>query len=85
MRTNTQCSRRHHPSPRDLLLHGAELYADDELALAGNVLEHVCLESPQHVRPEQVVQALDLLLLANVGERFQETLQITARHSGSRR
>ena len=62
---------------RDVLLHGAELDAHDELALAGNVLEHVGLETAQHVRAEQVVQSLDLLLLADVAERLQEALQVT--------
>ena len=70
---------------RDVLLHGAELDAHDELALAGNVLEHVGLETAQHVRTEQVVQPLDLLLLADVAERLQEALQVTASKRSARR
>ena len=70
---------------RDVLLHGAELDAHDELALAGNVLEYVGLETTQHVRTEQVVQSLDLLLLADVAERLQEALQVTASKRSRRR
>ena len=60
-------------------MHRAEFDADNELALSRNVFEDVSLESTQHVRSEKVVQPLDLLLLANVRKRLQETLKVTAR------
>lgn len=60
------------------LLHRAELHSHDELRFGGHVLEHVCLESPEHVRSQHVVKLLDLVLLGDVGELLQETFKITA-------
>lgn len=60
------------------LLHGAELHSHDELCFGGHVLEHVCFESPEHVRSQHVVKLLDLVLLGDVGELLQETFKITA-------
>ena len=60
------------------LLHGAELHSDDELSLGGHVLEHVCLQSPQHVGSQHVMELLDLVLFSNVCKLLQETLQVTA-------
>lgn len=38
-----------------LLLHRAEVHSDDELALRGNPLQDVRLQTSQHVRAEEVV------------------------------
>jgi len=61
-----------------LLLHGAELHADDELRLGGHVLEDVGLEPAQHVGPQHVVELLDLVLLGDVRKLLQEALQVAA-------
>lgn len=60
------------------LLHGAELDSDDELGFGRHVLEHVCFESPEHVRSQHVVKLFDLVLLGNIGKLLQETFKITA-------
>lgn len=67
----------HGPSPHSLL-HLTELHADDELGLGRHILEHISLEPPQHVRPQQVVQLLDLVFLGDVSKLLQETLQVAA-------
>lgn len=59
-----------------LLLHRRQLDAHDELRLGRHVLEHVGLESPQHVGPEQLVQLLHLILLGDVGELVLEHRQV---------
>ena len=58
------------------LLHGAEVYPDDELALGGDALQHVGLETPQHMGSQKVMQLLDLVLLGDVLKLIQEDLQI---------
>jgi len=67
-----------------VLLHGAQLNADDELALGGNVLEDVGLETPQQVTSEQLVKAFDLLLLRDVGKLLQEQLQVAVATTSTR-
>ena len=62
---------------RALLLHGAELHTDDELRFGRHVLEDVSLQPPQHVRPQQVMELLDLVLFGDVGELLQEAFQVT--------
>lgn len=66
------------------LLHLTELHADDQLGLGRHVLEHVSLEPPQHVRPQQVVQLLDLVFFGDVCKLLQEALQVAARESGDK-
>lgn len=61
-----------------LLLHRAQLHSDNQLGLGRHVLEDVSLQPSQHVRPQQIVELLDLVLLGNVSKLFQETLKITA-------
>ena len=61
------------------LLHLAQLHADNQLSLCRHVLEHISLEPPQHVRPQQVVQLLDLVFLGDVSKLLQEALQVAAR------
>lgn len=53
-----------------ILLHRAQLHSDNQLGLGGHVLEDVGLQSAQHVRPQQVMELLDLVLLGNVSELF---------------
>lgn len=60
-----------------ILLHGAQLHPDNQLGLGGHVLEDVGLQPPQHVRPQEVVKLLDLVLLGYVSKLFQEALQVT--------
>lgn len=60
------------------LLHLAQLHADNQLRLGRHVLEHVGLEPPKHVWPQQVMQLLDLIFLGNVGKLLQEAFQIAA-------
>lgn len=64
-----------------LLLHGAQLHPDDQLRLGGHVLEDVSLQPPQHVRPQEVVKLLDLVLLGDVGKLLQEALKVTKESS----
>lgn len=65
-----------------VLLHGAQLHPDDQLGLGGHVLEDVGLQPPQHVRPQQVVELLDLVLLGDVGEFLQEAFEVAVRRDG---
>lgn len=60
------------------LLHLAQLHADNQLSLRRHVLEHISLEPPQHVRPQQVVQLLDLVFLGDVSKLLQEALQVAS-------
>lgn len=62
-----------------ILLHGAQLYPDDQLGLGGHVLEDVSLQPPQHVRPQEVMKLLDLVLLGDVSKLFQEALKVTVK------
>lgn len=62
----------------DSLLHGAELYSDNELSLRGHVFEHISLQPPEHVWAQHVMQLLDLVLLGDVSKLFQENLQVAA-------
>lgn len=61
-----------------VLLHRAQLHSDNQLGLGGHVLEDIGLQPPQHVRPQQVVELLDLVLLRDVSKLFQKALKITA-------
>lgn len=56
------------------LLHLAQLHADDQLGLGRHVLEDISLEPPQHVRPQQIMQLLDLVFFGDVGKLLQEAL-----------
>lgn len=58
------------------LLHGAKLHPDNELRLCRHVLEDVSLQPPQHVRTQQVMELLNLVLLRDVGKLLQEALQV---------
>ena len=60
------------------LLHGTELDANDELALARHALQYVCLQSTQQMRSQHVVQLLNLFLLRDVCELVEEALEIPA-------
>lgn len=64
--------------PFNSLLHGAELHPDNELRLRRHVLEDVSLQPPEHVRAQQVVELLNLVLLGDVGKLLQEALQVAA-------
>lgn len=61
-----------------ILLHRAQLHSDNQLGLGRHVLEDVSLQPPQHVRSQQVVELLDLVLLRDVSKLFQKALKITA-------
>lgn len=60
------------------LLHLAQLHSDNQLRLSRHVLEHIGLEPPKHVRPQQVMQLFDLIFLGDVGKFLQEAFQIAA-------
>lgn len=60
-----------------ILLHGTQLHSDNQLSLGGHVLEDVGLQSPQHVRPQKVVELLNLVLFGDVSKFFQEAFQVT--------
>lgn len=77
LRLHTHAPHTRARSQKVLLLHGAQLHSDDELGLGGHVLEHVGLQPPQHVRPQQVVELLDLVLLGDVGKLLQEAFKVT--------
>lgn len=64
--------------PRSLL-HLTQLHTDDQLGLGRHVLEHVRLEPPQHVGPQQIMQLLDLVFFGDVGKLFQEALQVATK------
>lgn len=66
------------PSPRSLL-HLTQLHTDNQLGLGRHVLEHVRLEPPQHVGPQQIMQLLDLVFFGDVGKLFQEALQVATK------
>lgn len=61
-----------------VLLHRAQLHSDNQLGLGGHVLEDVGLQPPQHVRSQQVVELLDLVLLGDISKLLQETFQVAA-------
>ena len=60
-----------------VLLHRAQLHPDNQLRLGGHVLEDVSLQPPQHVRPQEVMKLLDLVLLGDVSKLFQKALKVT--------
>lgn len=59
-----------------LLLHGAQLHTHNQLRLRGHILEHVSLQSSQHVRTQHVMKFLNLIFLGNIGKFLQEALQV---------
>lgn len=63
------------------LLHLAQLHTDDQLCLGRHVLEHIGLEPPEHVRPQQVVQFFDLVFFGDVSKLLQEAFQVAATKS----
>ncbi len=65
-----------------LLLHGAELHSDNQLCLCRHVLEDISFQPSEHMRAEQVVELLDLVLLRDISELLQETFQVTAHITG---
>lgn len=65
------------PAPCVVLLHGTQLHSDDQLGLGGHVLEDVGLQPPQHVRPQKVVELLNLVLFGDVSKLFQEAFEVT--------
>lgn len=65
----------------NLLLHGAELHPDDELALAGHALEHVSLETTQEMGAQHVVQFTHLVVLGDVRKLVLEVGQVAATHN----
>jgi len=65
----------------NLLLHGAELHADNELALAGHAFEHVSLETAQEMGAQHVVQFTHLVVLGDVRKLVLEVGQVTATHN----
>lgn len=50
------------------LLHRRQLHSDDKFGFRRHVLQHVGLQSSQHVRSQHFVQFFDLILFRNVGE-----------------
>lgn len=65
-----------------LLLHGAELHSDNQLCLCRHVLEDISFQPSEHVRAEQVVELLDLVLLRDISKLLQEAFQVTGRIAG---
>lgn len=62
-----------------ILLHEAELHPDDQLGFSRHVLEDVRLEPPQHVRSQQVVELLDLVLFGDISKLFKEAFKVTTK------
>lgn len=65
------------PVPCVVLLHRTQLHSDNQLGFGGHVLEDVSLQPPQHVRPQEVMELLNLVLFGDVSELFQEAFEIT--------
>lgn len=65
-------------SPSDSLLHRAQLHTHNQLCFGGHILEHISFESPQHVRPQHVMQFFNLVFLGNVSKFLQEAFQIAS-------
>lgn len=66
------------------LLHLAQLHSHDQLCLGRHVLEHICLEPPQHVGTQQIMELFDLVLLGDVCKLLQEPLQVTVKAARTR-
>lgn len=60
-----------------ILLHGTQLHSDNQLSLGRHVLEDVGLQSPQHVRPQKVMELLNLVLFGDVRKLLQEAIEVT--------
>lgn len=75
--TTVNISSKKIPAKHVLLLHGTQLHSDNQLGLGGHVLEDVGLQSPQHVRPQKVMELLNLVLFGDVRKLFQEAFEVT--------